>query len=89
MHAHNPLGCGHCQQARLLPLHREDWGGCAFCMVLSMTGTVIGWSFSLSFWLFYPDVRLVMGLVGVSLCFTVVLLLHLIAYALRAKKRAA
>jgi|GEM_PF-6876046 len=88
MNPHNSAGCGNCRQASLLPLRREQWGGCALCFALAMTGTVAGWSFSLSFWLLYPDTRIILSLACLSLCFTLVLLLHVIAYGLRAAKQA-
>jgi hypothetical protein len=80
---HNSAGCGNCHQASLLPISREKWGSCPFCMALAVAGSVTGWSFTLSFWLLYPDPRIITGMALLSLCFTLVLLLHLIAYGLR------
>jgi hypothetical protein len=76
-------GCGHCGHSSILPIKTDKWGRCVFCVALALAGTVTGWSFTLSFWLLYPAPRITMVLACISLCFTVVLLLHVIAYALR------
>ena len=89
MNPHNSAGCGNCQQASLLPISREKWGRCPLCMSLAMAGTVTGWSFTLSFWLLYSDTRITTALAWLSLGFTLVLLLHVIAYGLRVAKQTA
>ena len=87
MDLHNSSGCTNCHQASLLPISREKWGSCPFCMALAVAGSVMGWSFTLSFWLLYPDPRITAALASLSLCFTLVLLLHVIAYGLRVAKQ--
>ncbi len=76
-------GCGHCGRSSILTLKPEKWGKCVFCVALALAGAVAGWSFTFSFWLLYHAPRITLGLASLSVCFTVVLLLHLIAYALR------
>jgi hypothetical protein len=49
----------------------------------------MGWSFTLSFALLYPDPRIVTGLVCLSLCFTLALLIHAVAYLLRGRGKPA
>lgn len=87
MNPPNSSGCSNCHQASLLPISREKWGSCPFCMALAVAGSVMGWSFTLSFWLLYPDLRITTTLACLSLCFTLVLLLHVIAYGLRVAKQ--
>jgi hypothetical protein len=90
MRVNHTADCGNCAKAALLPIRREQWGGCALCVGLALASTVIGWSFTLSFWLLSPaGTQVVLALTAVSLCCTVVLLLHGVAYGLRAAKQAA
>jgi hypothetical protein len=84
MNQHNSPGCGSCGRASLLSLKKNKWGRCAFCMVLALAGTIVGWSFTLSFGLLYPDKRIALVLACLSLCFTLVLFLHVFAYRRRA-----
>jgi hypothetical protein len=87
MNPQNSSGCSNCHQASLLPISRENWGSCPFCMALAVAGSVMGWSFTLSFWLLYPDLRITAALACLAVCITLVLLLHVIAYGLRAAKQ--
>ena len=89
MNLHAPAGCANCKGMSLLPMRREQWGGCALCFALAMVGTIAGWSFTLSSWLLHPDPRITLGLGGVSLCFTLVLLGHVIAYRRRVANQTA
>jgi len=85
--ARAPSGCGHCGAAGLLPLAgRDKWGRCAFCMALALAGNVIGWTLTLSFWLFAPQTRAVLPLLCVSAAFSSVLAGHLIAYLWRRRR---
>jgi hypothetical protein len=79
----NPFGCGGCHQVNLLPISREKWGRCPLCMALAASAAVLGWSFTLSFWLLYPDRRVALGLAGLAALFTVVLALHAVAHRIR------
>jgi hypothetical protein len=72
--------CGTCGKDSLIPLRSAKWGRCSLCITLAVLGAVTGWSFSLSFWLVHPDPRVIMACVGTAACFTIVLVLHLIAY---------
>jgi len=83
MNEHASSGCGNCGQPSLLPLTKDKWGKCPLCIALALAGAVTGWSFTLSFGLLSPDKRIVLGSACVSLFFTVVLLLHAIAYRRR------
>jgi hypothetical protein len=76
-------GCDGCHGIRLISWKSEKWGRCPFCIALAFVGTITGWSFTLSFGLFSSEKRLALILAGVSLCFTLVLLGHLIAYYLK------
>lgn len=76
-------GCAGCGKATFISLRSEKWGACAFCMVLAVTGTIIGWSFTISFGLFYPDRLTTLTLALLSAFFTLVFLGHVIAYRRR------
>jgi hypothetical protein len=83
MSQNNSPGCSSCKRPSLVPLRKDKWGRCALCMALALAGAVTGWSFTLSFWLLCSNKRIVLGLACLSLCFTLVLLLHIIAYRRR------
>jgi len=73
-------GCGHCGKGVLIPVTSAKWGRCPFCMAVAAAGTVTGWSFTLSIWLGQRGNPIIIGSICLSACFTVVLLLHVIAY---------
>ena len=87
MKASSFTGCRGCEQASLFPISRDKWGSCPLCIALAAGGAVIGWSFTLSFWLLYPDPLIKRVLVAVSLCFTAVLAVHVAAYRIRSAKQ--
>ena len=76
-------GCGACGKGSLILWRSEKWGSCAFCIALAIVGTIMGWSFTFSSGLLNPDKRIALGSACVSLFFTLVLLLHVIAYRRR------
>ena len=78
---------GACGKGTLISWRSEKWGRCAFCIAIAIVGTILGWSFTLSFGLLNPDKRIALGSACVSLFFTLVLLFHAIAYRLRDSQR--
>jgi hypothetical protein len=87
MNPQDPVGCCGGRRVDLIPIDRDKWGRCPLCIALAGAGAVMGWSFTLSFWLLYSDPRITLGLAGVALCFTVVLALHVIAHLARNARR--
>jgi uncharacterized membrane protein len=87
MNQQNAAGCCGGRQASLIPIDRDKWGRCPLCIALAAAGAIMGWSFTLSFWLLFSDPRIVLGLAGVALCFTVVLALHVIAHLVRSARQ--
>lgn len=66
-----------------ISIRSEKWGRCAFCAAVALAGALTGWSFTLALWLLYPGHRVMVAVAGVSGCFTLFLMLHLVAYLLR------
>src|SRR5262249_49090161 len=73
-------GCANCGESSLAFWKSKKWGSCPFCIALAIAGTVNGWSFTLLFGLRYPDRRIVLGSGCISLFFTLMLLVHGVAY---------
>lgn len=80
-------GCKGCEQASLLAIGRGGWGGCPVCMAIAGAGVVIGWSFTLSFWMLYPDPSIPPILAAISLGFSALLAAHVAAYRRSATKQ--
>src|SRR4051794_6215393 len=87
MNAQNPAGCCGDRRIDLIPIDRDKWGRCPLCMALAAGGAILGWSFTLSFWLLVSDQRITLGIAGAALGFTVVLALHVIAHRVRNARR--
>src|SRR5438477_12205485 len=75
--------CEPCGKALLLPLGRDKWGQCATCMAIALVGTIGSWSMTLSFWMFHSRAPITVGLTSLAGAFTVVLVIHLLAYRRR------
>jgi len=76
-------GCGTCGKGMPISIRSEKWGRCAFCAAVALAGALTGWSFTFGLWLLYPSHRVMIAVASLSSCFTLFLLLHLIAYLLR------
>jgi hypothetical protein len=87
MNEHASRDCGACRNGSPISWKSEKWGRCVSCIALAIVGTITGWSFTLSFGLLNPDKRIALGLACASLFFTLVLLIHVIAYRLRDSQR--
>ena len=86
MNEQGSRGCGSCKGMTVIPIRRDKWGKCAFCIAVAIVGTVIGWSFTLSFVLLYPHKQVVTSLALVSFCFTMLLVGHVVAYRRRQRE---
>ena len=71
---------------KIVPVDKQLWGACPFCMAIAAAGAIVGWSFTASYWLFQTDTRIVYGLLTVSLFFSAILAVHIIGYRRRAAR---
>jgi hypothetical protein len=76
-------GCGTCGKGIPISIRSEKWGQCAFCAAVALAGALTGWSFTLALWFLYPGYRVTIAVASLSACFTLFLVLHLVAYLLR------
>jgi hypothetical protein len=87
MNEHASHNCGACGKGSLVSWKSEKWGRCTSCIALAIIGTIMGWSFTVSFGLLNPDKRIALGSACVAMFSTLVLVLHVIVYRLRDSQR--
>jgi uncharacterized membrane protein YjfL (UPF0719 family) len=81
--------CVPCAERRLNLVDSRKWGRCAFCVAVALGGAVMGWSFTLALSFTRVDTRILMVTAGTAGLFSLMLLLHVIAYVRRKAPTAA